>query len=351
MQKLSYSALQTFATCPLQYKYCYLDRLPSDQSAMMHFVGTLLHQVMQELHTSTLLPLSKDELAHLFSSKWQTSWYQGNQVLANHDFSDALSIIDREWQKKNMSPVIHTIALEKSFIFPVGNDFSIKGRIDRVDKKNETTLEIVDYKTGRSVPSQADVENNLQLAVYYLAAHTLWPTMEHTTLTLHYLRPDMVMSFTPDVSYKAQAEARLQDIIAEVASSDFAPQPGNYCASCSYRRICPMMKHKYAMAEVATTGKELADTYLQLIESKREIDGKVALAKKSVENFLDDAGFEQIFGEVGQVRRSTSQYARLNSTKVKAYLTQQGNIADFIESSTVKRLTVKHTLPPLEEIV
>lgn len=241
MPKLSYSALQTFHTCPLQYKYAYVDKLPSEQNAMMHF-GTLLHQVMQELYTSTLLPLSKEELTDIFTSKWKQQWCQGNTTQAKQEFAEALAIIEREWHKREASSAVHTIGLEKSFLFPVNSSFDIKGRIDRVDKVDDQTLEIIDYKTGRSVPSQADLENNLQLAVYYLAVHALWPAIERTTLTLHYLRPDTTISFTPDSSFKAQAESRLHAIVEALKISDFTPQAGNHCVHCSYRHICPLMK-------------------------------------------------------------------------------------------------------------
>ncbi len=348
MPKLSYSALQTFLTCPLQYKFCYIDKLPAEQNATMHF-GTLLHQVMEELYATSLLPISKEELAHMVSSKWQKRLYQ-DATYEQNDFTTALEIIEREWQKAQMPRKSHTIGLERRFSFPVQDEYEITGRIDRIDKVSDQCLEIIDYKTGRIVPAESDMSENLQLAIYYLALRFLWPNTNEVKLTLCYLRPDMQVSFTPDSSFKEKAELRLRELVTQIKTSDFSPQPGRHCDNCSYRAVCPMAKHKFAAPALKQTGQELADTYVDLIAQKKELEEKVQIAKTKLDDFLISNHFEQVFGTQARVRKMTTKTTRLDSKKTKKYLEEQGVLPEFLQTIEMSRIIIAQTLPPVEEL-
>ncbi|MBI4836089.1 MAG: PD-(D/E)XK nuclease family protein [Candidatus Abawacabacteria bacterium] len=349
MPTLSYSALQTFRTCPLQYKYAYLDKFPGEQTASMHF-GTLLHQVMEELYATNLLPVSKDELINIISNKWRGDLYQSDQFQAEQDFKEAIAIASREWEKRQSPIAHHTIGLEKPFIFKVIDDFLVRGRIDRVDKVDNETLEIIDYKTGRMVPSQGELENNLQLAVYYVALRALWPNMKKVKLTLYYLRPDMAVSFEPGLDFEQMSLDKLKTVIASIKQSDFGPTVGSHCQRCSYRSVCPMMKHKYAKPEAVQAGKTLADTYVQLVTERKAIEAQIDQTKEHLDQFFANNEVQQVFGTTAAVRKSTSQVSRLNGAQVKTYLEAQGNLSDFIETKVESRLVISQSLTPIEEI-
>jgi len=44
----------------------------------------------------------------------------------------------------------------------------VSGIIDRIDKTGEETYEIIDYKSGKKLPSQRKVDDNNQLSIYAL---------------------------------------------------------------------------------------------------------------------------------------------------------------------------------------
>lgn len=244
MQKLSYSALHTFSTCPLQYKFAYKDKLRADQTSMMFF-GTLLHQVMEELYAPLLLPMSKAELHQMLAKKWPKGLYK-NKEDEEKDRAEAKNILEREWDKRYLKDDVYTIALEQSFSFSIDTHFAIRGRIDRIDKLTNDSLEIIDYKTGCNIPSEAEVRQNLQLATYFLAAKNIWPEITTIKLTLHYLRPDKTVSFTPERSFGNEVEDRLGKLVTALKTSDFAPRPGKHCDQCSFRMLCPLMKSYYS---------------------------------------------------------------------------------------------------------
>lgn len=49
----------------------------------------------------------------------------------------------------------------------------IGGKIDRVDVLPDGMVEIIDYKTSEKVPSQKEVDKDVQLTFYALAATTI----------------------------------------------------------------------------------------------------------------------------------------------------------------------------------
>ena len=62
------------------------------------------------------------------------------------------------------------LAVEREFSIEVG-PHTVNGAIDRIDRADDGAgIRIVDYKTGKKEPSADDMADNLQLAVYHLAA-------------------------------------------------------------------------------------------------------------------------------------------------------------------------------------
>jgi RecB family exonuclease len=59
--------------------------------------------------------------------------------------------------------------LEKFFKLKINQKICLIGKIDRVDQLPDGIIEIIDYKTGKK-PAAKELENDLQLAIYALAA-------------------------------------------------------------------------------------------------------------------------------------------------------------------------------------
>lgn len=355
MAKLSYSALDTFRTCPLKYKFAYIDKLPVTQSGVMQF-GTLMHKVMEELYAHQMLPITKEELMHVFSARWRPQLYQ-DEYQAQSDFSSGVAIIEREWEKKQAEIEPVTIAREKYFLLPIAEGFDISGRIDRIDKIGPDSLEIIDYKTGRSVPSENEVRNNLQLSIYYFALLQLWPSTKQVTLSLYYLRPDMKVSFVADPALLEKARETLRDLVEQIRTTNYAATPGKHCDYCDFRAHCPMMKHATDVQAkpddtLVLEGSFLADRYLTLMNEKKALTEQVDAAKEAISSYLDATGYAQLSGKQGSVRRIVTKTKRLQGKKVQEYLASQNVLEQFVEVSESSRLLVQaKDIPDIEEIV
>ena len=62
------------------------------------------------------------------------------------------------------------VGLEEAFTAMVSEGVQIKGRVDRVERDGEGRAVIIDIKTGKNGPKDAELERHPQLGVYQLAA-------------------------------------------------------------------------------------------------------------------------------------------------------------------------------------
>ena len=105
------------------------------------------------------------------------------------------------------------------------------------------SLEVVDYKTGKTKPRAADVETNLQLSTYYLtatrdAALAGWgpPTQ------LRLLHVSSMTPFDQEVrpDHEAATEARILGAAEHILDEEFEPSVHADCDHCDYHRLCPL---------------------------------------------------------------------------------------------------------------
>ena len=111
----------------------------------------------------------------------------------------------------------------------------MRGRVDRVDRLPDGDYELIDYKTGER-KSEAELENDLQLALYRLAAREAWELEASTGSYYYVLDADKVAGAD-------QARRRRAGRAHRAAGRRGRPRPG--------LRAAPLA---HASAAGATTG-------------------------------------------------------------------------------------------------
>ena len=114
----------------------------------------------------------------------------------------------------------------------------MRGRVDRVDRLPDGGHELIDYKTGER-KSEADLESDLQLALYRLAAREAWDLDASTGSYYYVLDGEKVAAPTkPDDAERV--ERTVLQVGEGVLGQDFEPRPSpRVCSWCDYRLICP----------------------------------------------------------------------------------------------------------------
>ncbi|MGB8970561.1 MAG: PD-(D/E)XK nuclease family protein, partial [Candidatus Sulfotelmatobacter sp.] len=112
----------------------------------------------------------------------------------------------------------------------------VAGRIDRVDRAADDSVNIVDYKTGKA-RSQEDADESLQLSIYAMAANEKWG-YHVGALVFHNLEGNVPI-FSRRTQFKLEgARERILAVARGIAAGDFEPNVGFHCNFCAFRGLC-----------------------------------------------------------------------------------------------------------------
>jgi RecB family exonuclease len=153
--------------------------------------------------------------------------------------------------KEGFNPKIKTLALEETFTVPLRSSerrgavsLRIGGRFDRVDDLGNGEIEIVDYKTGATIPSQRDVDKNLQLSFYALAASSMrelpfGQSPDKIKLSLYYLDEQEKISTVRTAKQLEEATKEIFKVRDEIEKSDFKCSGHMFCQmGCEFSLFC-----------------------------------------------------------------------------------------------------------------
>ena len=234
-KRLSYSQIDTFKTCPLKYNYRYLLKVPVPPSHAANF-GSGVHNTLNEFyqHVKTGKEVSIELMKELYEKHWIPLGYE-TKSHENARKKSGWEIL-KQFYETNSDPWVVPAYLERPFNLRVG-EHMISGRIDRVDKLDDGTYEIIDYKTGR-LKKGVNLNKDLQLSIYALACRDVF-RIPVSKLSLYYLEDNEKVSTTRSNEQIEEVLSNIDVFIEDMKKSGFEPTPGFLCQFCEYRLICP----------------------------------------------------------------------------------------------------------------
>ncbi|MBT4120085.1 MAG: PD-(D/E)XK nuclease family protein [Candidatus Peribacter sp.] len=252
----SYSQLNTYSTCPKQFEFANVKKIPRQISAGESF-GSSVHNTLskwgkleaekgkkkEEKDQLTMFEEPEEEAVPLTIDLLLDLWHQSFIVQGYSSKVDADSARTKgevlmqkfyEWWEKETREVI---AIEKGFSIAVDID-TIKGRFDRIER-TAGKLIVIDYKTG-GMRTQEEVDEDLQLSIYALACQDLFgePCDE---LVLFFLSEEGITEVVTKRTPKQLSKAGdvIGSLSEQIDDEKFTATPSeSACRRCPYRSIC-----------------------------------------------------------------------------------------------------------------
>ena len=258
----SYSKMEVFKNCPLQYRYKYIEKKYSQDTSIALELGSLCHYVLEqkgkmivsgqtvdyEKLNDILMngvtetdEKTKEELlgVNQLKRKYFEVWHEADNA-SGASYDEKIKLFDKvlhdEMEETDWKPTY----FEKPFEFVWDNKVVLKGFIDRIDTK-DGQYRTVDYKTSKKVYEQSKLATSLQFGVYALAILNEFGVLPIESEYRFILIDDKQYALTKGWENRLikAMDKVFGDIEASEKKSVFVPKPSPLCHWCNFCQTNP----------------------------------------------------------------------------------------------------------------
>lgn len=258
MEVYSHSKLWLYENCKEAYKIKYIDKtFPELPSSIHAFLGSSVHDALEHLYNELMSQkvLNLDELIEYFAKNWHANYKPDIRVPRGERVEDFFNkgvkfLID--YYQTNLPFSTKTVETEKKLWFPLAEGVYIVGYIDRLEKHEDGSYEVHDYKTNQKMKEQSEVDDDRQLAFYHMGLQDLYGEDVKAKLTWHMLAHNKkIHSFRTKEQLNSLREKTLA-LIEKIRNTKEWPACGKpFCDWCAYKAL------HGAEADAGGAGKEV----------------------------------------------------------------------------------------------
>lgn len=258
----SYSKIEVFKNCPLQYRYKYIDKKYSQDTSIALELGSLCHYVLEskgrmiaakqnvdydKLNSILFNGVSetnektKEELLGVsqLKRKYFEVWHEADNASgASYDEKIKLfvQVLHEEMEDTEWKPTY----FERPFEFVWDNKVILKGFIDRIDVK-DGQYRTIDYKTSKKVYEQNKLATSLQFGIYALAILNEFGVLPVESKYRFILIDDEQYALTKGWEKRLikTLDKAFGDIEASEKKEIFIPKPSPLCHWCNFCQTNP----------------------------------------------------------------------------------------------------------------
>lgn len=301
----SHSRLSAFEQCKLRYKYSYIDKIKREEDSIETFLGSRFHETMERAYAERAFWKPSDaDLTKYFDELW-------NKNFGEHVFVSRKDRTAEDYRKighkaiadyhRRHSPYDggRVLGLEKRIVADLDGTgtYQVQGYIDRVMETDDGHFEIHDYKTSGSLPEQAKLDSDRQLALYEIAVRQLWPKdVKQVDLVWHYVVFDKELRSSRTPEQLNELKSNTIALIEEIErTNEYPPNESHLCRWCDYQDICPLFAHQSrseilpANEYMQEEGVSLVNKYTALDSKKRELNAEIKVIEEEQDKIKEAA--------------------------------------------------------------
>ena len=248
---ISWSALSTFRTCPLKYKFRYVDGLPEESVSSALVFGTGVHTAVEQHYQAALSGDPKPDLDALLFA-YRSAWLPHDPDAIQFSSTETRASLDALAARMLKAFLSSPAASVRGRVLGVEEEIrgmlvegvpDLYGRVDLLTEDSDS-LVVTDIKTSRGKWSQEQVEDSgEQLLLYSHLASEISPGKKIATrfLVLTKTKEPVIEEHVREVSTAAvkRTLAGVERVWRAIESGVFYPAPSTVgCASCGYRAVC-----------------------------------------------------------------------------------------------------------------
>ncbi|MEV4615986.1 ATP-dependent DNA helicase [Kitasatospora sp. NPDC049258] len=262
--RLSGSGLEQLESCALQW---FLDKdvkAATTTTAAQGF-GNVVHALADEVGSGRT-PADLAVLMERLDTVWDALAFDAPWK-SQQEKTEARSALERFLHWHVLERDRTTVATEHDFDLTLtvgGVAVRIRGSMDRVEQDAVGRAYVVDFKTGKRIPTDKSLPEHKQLAVYQLAARNgaldaLPGFAEGADVggaeLVHLREPARKEAEGPKVQHQGPPEGEpwienlLADAAGRVLAERFVPTAGENCARCSFRASCSAQRDGRQLVE------------------------------------------------------------------------------------------------------
>lgn len=241
--RVSPSTLAAFATCPLRWVLTASggDGVPSPSAG----IGSLVHAVAAEVGDADAATLREQVDLRWAQLGLPRGWATDRLRAEAHRMAGRLADYvaaapGRGW---------HRVGVELDIEIPLGRAV-LRGRVDRLERHTDDgRLRVVDYKTGSSKPTKAELPRHPQLGAYQLAVvegafaeagrHSAGAALVQLGKAAASTVSEQLQPPLADDDEPTWARDLVEHTAEGMAAATFPARPGKDCDRCPVRASCP----------------------------------------------------------------------------------------------------------------
>jgi DNA helicase II / ATP-dependent DNA helicase PcrA len=135
------------------------------------------------------------------------------------------------------------VAAEQEFYLPLGGAV-VRGFIDRIHRRPDGSLEVVDFKTYNHTLNESQVRQSLQLPLYIKACREALG-LPVSTGALYFLKQNETVRVTYTEEELAARLHEAEALVKAIRHNEWGPTPGGACGYCPFGELCPV-SHSHA---------------------------------------------------------------------------------------------------------